>query len=525
MKSQILNKKVVWEKRRREIARKIIYSRVVFTFILIILQIVLFFLFILKFKPYTEAFLGTSISLSFLFMIYLSNCKGHNEFKIAWLLPLVIFPLFGVSAYILYHLSIGGVRLKKNILKVKQCTSNFLDLKGDCGSLYKEYPDIKGISEYLIKADNYLPYKNCNLLYLKNGESYFEQLLLELKKAKKFIFIEYFIIDNDESWSQILEILEQKIKQGVEVRILFDSIGSIMVATKRYCRFLRSKGIKARVFLKLIPLFTSTINNRDHRKIFVIDGKVCFTGGINLSNEYFNVGINRFTYWKDSGVKITGNGVKSFVAMFLQDWNLELNKNDEYEKYLSIKNPVYEQKGVIIPYGDDAYNNEDIAENVYLHFITTAKKYIYISTPYLLLDNHLLDELIFAAKRGVDVKIFVPSVPDHFITYCIGKTFVKDLINNGVNVYFYKKGFIHAKNLLVDDVSACVGSINLDYRSFCHHFECGVIIHKSEVLKDIYKDFEQVISDSEFVTKRVYKKIPKRYLVIGRLFRIFAPLM
>lgn len=521
----ILNKKVEFGKKRRAFARKIIYSRVVFSFFLILVQIVLFFLFILEFKPYTEAFLGTSLLLSFLFLAYLANCKGRNEYKLAWTLPLIIFPLFGIAAYIMYHTNRGGRKFRKRLNFVKNQTKKFQPEPNVTEKILSNYPDIKSLGKFLYSTSDYHSYSHTVTKYFPNGETYFAELLKDLESAKKYIFIEYFIIDDDQSWGKILEILERKVLQGVEVRVLYDAIGSITVATKKYQKFLKSKGINSHIFLRLIPIFSSKINNRNHRKILVIDGKIAYTGGINLTNEYFNVGKNRFNYWKDTGLKIMGPAIRTFVSLFLQDWNLEAAEKDVFANYLDCNFTKKDSSGLVIPYGDDAFNGEDIAENVYLYFISTATKYVYITTPYLLLDNQMINTLIFAAKRGIDVRIIVPSVPDHLITFSVGKTYIKNMIDNGVKVYTYQKGFIHAKNLVTDDNIATVGSVNLDYRSFFHHFECGTILYETETIKDIYTDFMETLKDCELVTEATYKKIPKFYRFIGRIFRIFAPLM
>jgi cardiolipin synthase len=318
--------------------------------------------------------------------------------------------------------------------------------------------------------------------------------------------------------------LEKKIKDGVEVRILCDGLGSPVFSTSYYQKYLKSKGIISQVFIPIVPVFSTHLNNRDHRKIVIIDGELAFTGGLNLANEYFNKGKNRFPYWKDNAVQIQGSAVHTFLQLFLQNWNLFTKSPEDFSHYLPTTSRQYKSSGITIPYGDDFYNNKDIAENIYLYIINKAKNYLYITTPYLLIDNQLQEALFFAVERGVEVSIIVPSIPDHLLTFSIGKTYLDSFINNGIKVYLYQKGFIHAKTFISDDHIATIGSVNLDYRSLFHHSENGVVFIDSPVIDSAKKDFEESLKASIHMQKGDYKKIPLYIRMIGRLFRIFAPL-
>lgn len=512
------------DKQKRQKSRTFVYSNFVLTALLVLLQIILFFVLVLKFQPYIEYYFGSSILLSFFFMIYLSNTEGKNEFKITWMLPLIIFPLFGILAYILYHTNAGGTKLKKRVLKGKEKTSQFfLPLNHTAPDILKIKD--KDICHYMINTAGLYPYTNNELTFIKNGESFFPKLINELKKAKKFIFLEFFIIVPDESFEQILDVLEERANNGVEVRLLYDGIGSIMASSQYYLDYLKSRKIEARIFSKVIPLFSTKQNNRDHRKIIVIDDKVAFTGGLNLSNEYFNYGKNRFSYWKDNGVFIKGSAVRAFTTLFFQNWYLEDKKEEDYLKYYSKEYKFYESQGFVIPYADDAFNQEDIAEDLYNYLIVKSTKYVYITSPYLIIDNQLYSQIILTKKLGVEVVLILPSVPDHFITFCIGRTYIKKMIENGIKIYLYNKGFIHSKTVISDGKMASIGSVNLDYRSFYHHFECGILISDNPIIKTIEQDFLETLQNSTLITKDTYKKIPKRHLVLGYLFRIFGPLM
>ncbi len=505
--------------------KKLVYSRIILVFFLILIQIIIFFLFCIRLNKYIEFYLGFSLLLSFIFLIYLSNCKGKSEFKFAWVLLLVVFPLLGISAYILYHLNVGGLRLRKRIIYVKEKTKEIHASETKVKKILQENSEISDLGFYLKNHGSFYPSEKNNLKYYENGELFFPEFLDELEKAKKFIFIEFFIIGLDETWGKVMKILERKVQEGVEVRVLYDSIGSVQIATSAYQKYLKRKGIKSHIFLKMIPLFSTKLNNRDHRKIVVIDGKVAFTGGINLSNEYMNYGKNRFDYWKDNALKIEGSGIENLTKMFLQDWNLETKDDEDYEKYIRISYKNYDSKGVLIAYGDDAYNNEDIAEDVYLYFLSKSKKFVYMTSPYLVIDNHMVETILFAVKRGIDVKLIVPSKPDHYITFCIARTYLKVLMDAGVQIYLYDKGFIHEKTFICDDKMATVGSINMDYRSLYHHFECGAFMYDTPVIKDIKNDYENTLKDCTLLTKEIYKKIPIIQKVIGYIFRIIGPLV
>lgn len=458
-------------------------------------------------------------------MIYLSNCSGKNEFKLAWLVPTVIFPLFGVALYILYHTNIGGKKVGKRLAYLKEKTEKNIGTLTQVRETLSSFPDIEGIGYYLANTGNYYPHKNSKITYFPCGEDFFPDFFNSIKAAKKFIFLEYFIIDIDECWVILLELLEQKAKEGVEVRILYDGLGSPIASSKAYIKYLSNKGIKAHPFQPLVPFFSTHQNSRDHRKIAVIDGNIAYTGGLNLSNEYFNAGENRFDYWKDNAIRIEGSAIQNLTIMFLQTWNLQTRADDEYEKYIDLPYESFDTKGVVIPYGDDAYNSEDIAEEVYGYILSNSKKYVHITTPYMVIDNQLLDSMIFAAHRGVDVSIIVPAIPDHFLTFCIGKTFLRTLVANGIHVYLYNKGFIHAKTFISDGKIATVGSVNMDYRSLFHHFECGTFIYDEETAFTVEQDFQNTLKDCVEMKLEDYKKIPSRVRILGRLFRIFAPLL
>lgn len=520
-----LNYLIIKDRHGKSIFRKIIYSYLLVAFLLIAIQLFLFFLFLFRLYPYLELYLGGSIVISTAFMIYLSNCKGKNEFKLAWLVPTVIFPFFGVATYIISHTNFGSRRMSRRLAYLKKKTEAIEKINQDINPIIAKYPEISGLIQYLSSQGHYQPHTNTKLTYISCGEDFFPDLFNTIKIAKKFIFLEYFIIDVDESWILLLELLEQKAREGVEVRILYDGLGSPIASSKVYIKYLKNMGIKAHPFQPLVPFFSTQQNNRDHRKIAIIDGKIAYTGGLNLSNEYFNVGENRFEYWKDNAIRIEGSAIQNLMTMFLQTWNLQTKTDDDYAKYLNHDYESFDTDGVVIPYGDDAFNNEDIAEEVYNYILGNAKKYVHITTPYMIIDNQLMDALLFATNRGVEISIIVPALPDHFLTFCIGKTFLKTLVDNGIHVYLYQNGFIHAKTFISDDKISTIGSVNMDYRSLYHHFECGSVLYDEKTAAIIESDFQETLKDCVKMKPEDYKKLPLKVRILGRLFRIFAPLL
>ncbi len=545
--SKKLNYEIIKDKKRFKIFHRNVYSRLIINFLFIAIQIFILAFFIFRLQKYIQVYFGFSLALTASFMIFLVNQKGRNEFKLAWIVPMIFVPLFSIAAYLMYHTNRGSHRHAKRLAQLREQTEILLPANIPV-SLSEQKKLIREFSKnpsadliYYLTNNFFFPYKDSTTTYYPNGETFFPDLIQEIHKAKKFIFLEFFIIEVDSSWNEIMRALQERQKNGVEIRILCDGLGSPVASTSFYQKYLKSKGFDSRVFLPIIPVVSTHLNNRDHRKIIIIDGETAFTGGLNIANEYFNRGKNRFPYWKDNAVKIQGTAVHTFMQLYLQNWNLYSKTPDDFSKYLpplqtdseapktsephtGFENQTPSQSGITIPYGDDFFNKKDIAENIYLYIINNAKRYLNITTPYVLIDNQLQEALFFAAARGVEVSIIVPSVPDHLLTFCIGKTYLDSFVNNGIKVYLYNKGFIHAKTFISDDHIATIGSVNLDYRSLFHHFENGVVFIDSPVVKDAKSDFDETLKDCTLMQKGDYKKVPIYQRTLGRVFRIFAPL-
>ena len=349
-------------------------------------------------------------------------------------------------------------------------------------------------------------------------------MIADMKAAKKFIFMEYFAIEDAEAFAAIKEVLAAKVKEGVEVRIFYDDVGSVGFINPKFARQLEELGIQCRIFNPLIPLLNMFMNNRDHRKITVIDGEIAYTGGYNLANEYFNM-THPYGYWKDTGVRLEGEAVKSYTVMLLEMWNAMEHTDLSYERFFPQKDLAWKNDGYVQPYADNPLDGERVGENVYMNIIKNAKRYVYFVTPYLIITDEMKRELGLAAKRGVDVRILTPGIPDKKLIYRITRSYYASLVRDGVRIFEYTPGFCHAKECICDDEVATVGTINMDYRSLYLHFEDGVYLYQCSAVADMLKDYQDMISVSEEVTE-MYRQSSKLRLSIGQcLLRIIAPLL
>ncbi len=454
-------------------------------------------------------------------MIVLGLLKNSTRLSndIPWMILILIFPIFGTILLITLGKNYSKNKLLKNIFNYEKEYSKYLEKDNIIEEEVKK-EKLDNIT-YLLNRTKYFVSTGNDVTYYNFGEKFYPELLKELKCAEKYIFLEYFIINEGLMWNGILDILKEKAKEGVEVRILYDDMGSIAMLKTNYAKVLAKDGIKCIPFNKVSPFRGIFMNNRDHRKMTIIDGKVAFSGGVNLSDEYINVN-SKLGIWKDNGIKIEGKAVWNLTVMFLTLWNANIKEDKDITKF------KYEFKdtknnGYVIPYGVAPLHKDLIGEDVYINIINSAKDYVYIMTPYLIIDTEMVNALTRAAKRGVDVRIIVPGIPDKKLVYTQTTSFFKVLHDNGVKIYKYSKGFVHAKVFLSDDIRAVVGTINMDYRSLYLHFENGIYMEKVKVLKDIYKDFEETFKDCQ---KLEDKDIKTGFIkeLWQAILRLFAPL-
>ena len=504
---------------------KRVVQRVILLVSSFILQIGVISFFLLKYSESFFDFYLASLILSIIIVFIIINNKSNPSYKIAWIVPVMIFPIFGGLFYLLY----GGNKLstREKLKMVIQNIEMTNSLKQD-DEIIKKIGDksiyAKNQSEYILNYAKCPVYNNTETTYFKIGEEKFEALLRELKKAEKFIFLEYFIIQEGKMFNSILEILEEKAKQGVDVRLIYDDVGCIVTLPHNYKNTLEAKGIKCRVFNPIKPFFTRRLNNRDHRKIVVIDGDVGFTGGINLADEYINE-YEKHGYWKDAGIMLKGDAVWNLTVMFLSMWDYIDNKEEDYIKFKPSKNKYYNSKGYVQPFDDSPLINEPIGETVYLNLINKAKDYIYINTPYLIIDNEMATALKIAAKSGVDIKIVTPYIPDKKFVHAVTKSYYESFIKDGIEIYEFTPGFMHAKTFVVDDEYGVVGSINLDFRSLYLHYECGVWLYKTESIKSMKDDYLETLKRCHKVTMEECKNTSSIRKVLRLIIRMFAPLL
>ena len=469
--------------------------------------------------------------LALVMVLYLINKHDRPSNKLNWIIVILTVPIFGVPAYLLYGEKRPVKLMHRLITKAKAENAAY------CSEVYAKREPFavqtrgESICRYLEYNAEYPVFHDGEVTYYESGEKMFPDMLEALKKAEKYIFVEYFIIAHGKMWGEILKILLEKAEQGVKIRILYDNFGCMMTLPPDYDRYLESlhENIRCATFNKVIPFIAVRMNNRDHKKILLIDGKVAFTGGINLADEYIGEK-KRFGYWKDTGIRVTGNAVGSFVKMFLYMWNAFRADKERIEDYLL---PYIKEKGreegkplrCIQPYDDSPFDNENVAETVYLDMIHRAQKYLYIFTPYLLIDDSICAALCQAARRGVDVRIVTPGIPDKKLVYRLTRANYSVLMKAGVQIYEYTPGFIHAKSVLCDGTSAVVGTINFDYRSLFLHFENAVYFaHCDEALTALQRDCEETFALSKLCTR----ENTKRNLfgrVLDSVLRVFETFM
>lgn len=505
---------------------KFLSHRLVIVGFLLVLQMAFLLLTILAFGVSLINFYFASIILSSAVVIYILSDRSNPGYKIAWIIPIMIFPIFGGLLYVIFGGNKLSNRERRKMADIKIRTKenynqNVVTLK----LLKQENLDAYAQSYYINNSSLSPVYQNTKTTYFKLGEDMYEDLLKRLKEAKKFIFMEFFIVEDGKMLQTILKILENKVKEGVDVRFIYDDMGCIMTLPNKYYETLRKKGIKCSAFNPFIPILTTRLNNRNHRKIVVIDGMYAYTGGINLADEYINAK-EKYGHWKDNGVLLEGEAVKSFTVMFLALWGYIHNEVEDYKKYfLPLQDNILVSDGFIQPYSDSPLDEEATGETIYLNMIGRAKKYLYITTPYLIVDNEMVTSLCNAAKSGVDVRIITPGIADKKLVNEVTKAYYSALIESGVKIYEYTPGFIHAKTFICDDIYATVGTVNLDYRSLYLHFECGVWMYKASCIKDILKDYKETLKLSHEITLEECKNVNVFRRIFRAILRLFAPLM
>ncbi len=461
-------------------------------------------------------------ALQLVALLYLINRDEIPEFKLPWILLLLIIPVTGAFIFLLFATNDASKKQRRRHEAALDALRPFLEE----ASLPEELEGQAALqAAYLRNATGATVVPGTRTEYYPLGDDFWPALLEALDGAKRFILMEYFVIQEGRVWSSIHDILRRKAAQGVEVYFMYDDFGCMKYLSSKYYETLRDEGIRAIPANRLRPVFTKSHNNRDHRKITVVDGVVGFTGGVNLADRYMNLE-TIFGHWKDSAIRLEGPAVRSLTALFLASWNTQTDETIDAEKYLSILPPAQDVPGFTAPFGDGPppLYTDRVGKNLYLSIIFSAEKYVYITTPYLICDYELLNALRLAAKRGVDVRIITPHIPDKKAVFLMTRSNYLPLVQDGVKIYEYTPGFIHAKNVVADDEIAVCGSINFDYRSLVHNFESAVWMVGTECIPAMKEDFLATLEVSQHITPETAVLPPVERLP-AEILKVFSTLM
>ena len=492
-----------------------IFSRTTLIILLLAGNFLLLFSFLLGFFEGLPAYLGSMVLFTALVLIYVLNTQANPSVKLSWCILIGILPIFGAALYF-YVRSDLGHRMVKRIVNASVEESLPHVQKPESPA------DLPDIAHYLKHQAHAEIYTHSSTQYFPLGELAFEEMLRRLESAEQYIFLEYFIIEPGQMWDRMLDILYRKAQSGVEVRVLYDGSCSVTTLPAGYPEQLRKLGIHCKAFAPVRPFVSTHYNYRDHRKILVIDGHTAFTGGINLADEYINAR-EKYGHWKDNALMIRGQAVQGFTLLFLQMWNYT-ERERIFDPYLRLPEPVSEE-GCVIPFGCGPSDPEQTGKMVYLNLLNQAKRYVYIMTPYLILDGETVTALQFAARRGVDVRLVLPHIPDKKYAFLLARSHYRELFDAGVKIYEYTPGFVHGKVFLCDDTQAVVGTINLDYRSLYLHYECAAYLWQVPALAEIRKDFLDTFEKSQLITEETLKKPSLLTRLLTAVLKLLAPLM
>lgn len=507
----------------KNLFKRFFISRYFLLLVLLIFELVVLFL------PHyiligNEVFYVIVSFINILFIIYIINTKKNPHFKLAWITIIAITPGVGALIYLLF----ADKKIPSNLRT--EFVQNFMRAKGLITQEAKYVKnmndsDLKQTFNYLSNNAYYPYYQNSKVKYYKLGEDLFDDLLKDIKNAKKFIFLEFFIVKDGELMEELLALLEEKVKQGVQVYFMYDDAGSIASEPYHFIERLESLGIKATVFSSLSPLMvlTARSNNRDHRKVCVVDNKVAYTGGVNVADEYVNKK-KLYGHWKDTGIKVEGEAVKTFTTSFIQFYNVYSKEHLIYDDYL-LKTPTIKNNSFVLPFSDSPSDKETTGKTVHYQMISKAKKYIYIQTPYLVIDDVLQNALCSASKSGVEVIITVPHIPDKKTVFTVTRSNYYRLLKAGVKIYEYTPGFIHSKLWVADDKIALEGTINMDFRSYYLNYEFGVLIAKDPEIKKMKKDYLDTLKVSQEISLDVVKMTSLPVRIVQAIMNVFAPLL
>lgn len=462
--------------------------------------------------------------LSLLVVLRLCDKGINSAYKISWIIVILVFPVFGLCLYLMFGSNTLGA-IRKRFAAADAALEGTLPADGETlPALCTENPGLGGQAYYLQNTARFPAYRDTDVVFYGDTNDGLAAQKKALRTAKQFIFMEYHAIEDSTAWWELEEILAERAKAGVDVRVFYDDVGSMGFVSKKFVKHLNNLGIQCRCFNPLVPILNVFMNNRDHRKITVVDGKVGFTGGYNLANEYFNL-THPYGQWKDTGVRLEGKAVRSLTVIFLQMWGATQKEPLDPTPFLPTIPYTAAEGATVIPYADSPLDGERVGENVYLNMIKNAKRYIYITTPYLIISDEMQRELTLAVRRGIDVRIVTPGIPDKAFIYKVTRSYYAQLAMRGVRIYEYTPGFLHAKQFVVDDEVAAVGTINLDFRSLYLHFENGCWFCNCSAVTEVRRDFEEIFSVSAEVSEEYANRRPTHLRVRQSILRLLSPLL
>jgi cardiolipin synthase len=500
--------------------------------ILLVLQVLLLGVSFVLLAQYIHYIYLINLVISLFVVVYIVNRKECPEFKIAWLAFMCLLPIFGMLYYQFIELNPKQKRIVAKIQKTLGDSAHLLVAQQNAEDRVMSCaPAYTGLLHFLRKQGPYPVYDNSEVQYFDQGEKAFEAVKSALRSAKSYIFMEYFVVSPGRLLDEVIEILREKAAEGVEIRLMYDGLCHAKTLSYSFPKLMREYGVKVNIFEPFSPFLSSDQNYRDHRKITVVDGEVAFTGGFNLADEYVNF-THPFGHWKDVAVQITGEAVRTYTVLFLQNWQLgdEMDPKD-WETYFPQLSETMTKpqescdKGFVAPYADSPNVSNEIGITAYMGILDQAKDYVWIMTPYLVPDNEILKVITFATGRGVDVRIIIPHIPDKKIPFAIARSFYPELLKAGVKVYEYTPGFVHAKVFISDDRVATVGSYNLDYRSFYLNYEVGSLLIDCPAVKEIHDDFKKTLSECQEMALYDYRELSWGSRISGRVLRLFGPLL
>ena len=504
--------------------RAVLFSRLGLITLLLALQILLLLGVLYKLSSLAPYYAGAASLLVAVMGLWLVNSSLEPAGKLTWMAIIAVMPVFGALLYLYTELDIGHRALSRRVQQLQRQTENLLvQDEGVLQALQQKQPRAAAMTRYVAKSGCYPVYQNTRVRYHASGEEKFAALLREIEKAEHFIFLEYFIVAEGEMWGSILQLLAEKAAAGVDVRVLYDGSCEFTTLPHDYPARLAELGIKAKMFAPASPFVSTHYNYRDHRKIAVIDGHTAFTGGVNLADEYINR-LQKYGHWKDTAVMLKGDAARSLTLLFLQMWNLD-ERQGEFERFLLPKPADVQSEGFVMPFGDCPLDSYKTAQQVYLDLLYRAERYVHIMSPYLIIDSDMEAALQYAASRGVNVKLMLPAIPDKWVAHALARGHYPALMGAGVKIYEYTPGYVHAKQFIVDGREAVIGTVNLDYRSLWHHYECAVWLYETPCIADMERDFQQTLTLCAQVTPQTIAAQRRSIRLLGKILKVFAPLL